>query len=269
MGRVTPLLTPPMDDPNWSALVRQEFEELRRTDKEGSERPLRQLVLLKQAIRTVTHNMHLQQNEVIAETSEDRLGWAMCFLRAAEAVRLTSMQRCARVYPYLTELCNHLDPNLAATASIGRDRDHALELARGAVTDELKALQNDTNGPDARYRAQRKEHILVKLKRLIPAATPGINVMSDGAGNLTTDPADMAKILQNHWGKVFTRQPVNHERLNDWQHDAFPANQADGIASGFRGRGSAQWRVRRRDVATAVKTSGNTMAGPDQIPYKS
>ena len=40
------------------------------------------------------------------------------------------------------------------------------------------------------------------------------------------------------------------------------------VASGLRSKDSPRWRVRRQDVARAVRISGNGSPGPDGIPYK-
>ena len=65
-------------------------------------------------------------------------------------------------------------------------REHAVELARGSVTEDLAALEESDMETFARN--QRKEHMLVRLRRLIPGASTGLSAMGDSAGNITADP---------------------------------------------------------------------------------
>jgi hypothetical protein len=76
-----------------------------------------------------------------ARTKEDRLGWTMMFLRAAEEVRVTSMEKCALAYPSLAEIVDYRNPNLRSSGDLEKVRDHAVELARDSVTEELMALE--------------------------------------------------------------------------------------------------------------------------------
>ena len=45
------------------------------------------------------------QPTAAAETAEDKLGWAMTFLRAAEQGRIGTMLKCQAAYPHLATLC--------------------------------------------------------------------------------------------------------------------------------------------------------------------
>ena len=63
--------------------------------------------------------------KAVANTTDDKLGWAMRFLRAMEEVRLTTASQCVRVYPDLRRLANPDNPNSRLGNGLDRVRQHA------------------------------------------------------------------------------------------------------------------------------------------------
>lgn len=137
-------------------------------------------MLLKQAIRdvSVTMGRQLQHNATI--TTDDEVGWTLDFFRSAEDDRFNVMEKCALAYPKLATLADYRNPIVRKEASPDAAGDHAVHLARASVTDEIVALKK--KGLDTGSRSQRKEHILVLLKRLPPGTLPNLNATSDQAG---------------------------------------------------------------------------------------
>ena len=258
-----PLPLAPLEHADWPRRVGLKHGELLRADAHP-EQPLRRLLLLKEATREVAETMASEQQCIKAISAEDKLGWTLRLLRAAEEVQLTTMARCADSYPYLAELVNVKNPNARSGDGLRRVREHALEFARGAVTEELQALETDSC--DDQQRSWRKEHILVRLKRLLPGDSLGLNATISEDGVVTTDPAEMAGILRSHWGKVFTRRPVDNTLLGAWLRRVCPRS-GGGTAPGLPPRDSDCWAIRHGDIKKAIATSGNTMPGPDRIPY--
>jgi hypothetical protein len=260
-----PIPSASMDDPEWPARVALKYGELRRVDS-VRDQPLRRLLLAKQAIREVSLTMGRERRHNVAQTEEDKLGWTLTFLRAAEDIRLFMMERCALAYPHLSTLVDFRNPNLRAGGGLEAVRNHAVQLARSSITNELKAL--DSSDLDELQRANYKEHLLVRLKRLLPGASTGLNAMADDVGDITTDPRGMADILRNHWAKVFTQGDINRQLLNEWLNVELP-RRVDGLgAAGLPGTSFQGWQIQREDVEHAVQKSGNSMPGPDRIPYK-
>ena len=256
-----------MDDPAWAERVFLRYDGLRNEDN-GPDQPVRRLILAKRAIAEVTRSMCKETEHQKAITSEDRLGWTMRFLRAAEGLRLRTMQKGVVAYPHLTKLAEYQDPNVRLRSGLTKVREHAIELARGAVTDELKELSKGCAAGEEQNRAHKKENILVKLKRLMPGASSGVNAMASDQGEITTDPMEMANILRQHWGRVFTRKPTNGRLRNAWLNNVFPGSTRSGNARDLHAVSSERWTIRRKDVAEAIKQTGNTMPGPDCVPYK-
>ena len=96
----------------------------------------------------------------------------MTFLRAAENINLKTTKKCADAYPYLKSLCNPEDPNLRISNDFLQIKDHAVELARNAITSELTALQGNGELLDPHVKARKKESILTRIKAVLGASTP-------------------------------------------------------------------------------------------------
>ncbi|CAK0871611.1 unnamed protein product [Prorocentrum cordatum] len=267
LGCASPLPTAPLEDPDWLPRVRREYFALLATDDKASQ-PLGRLLLLKEAIWQVTMTMSTMTNAVAAVTTEDKLGWAMLFLRAADDMNLSKMATCAKAYPRLAALVDVGNPILRASSEMRILREHIIELARQDITDDLTALQADTTNEDQQYKARRKENILVKLRRLQPGTYSGRNAMADEGGKVTADPAEMTGVLRKHWSKVFSKKAIDQSLLSRWLEDSFMRDERGRVASGLRDASSASWQVRRRGAQRAVKLSGNGAAGPDGILYK-
>ncbi len=67
------------------------------------------LLLLKQAIHSVSQRM--QREQEIGETNEieDQLGWTMVCIRAAERVDVRRVEQCVHAYPHLKTILGHLN----------------------------------------------------------------------------------------------------------------------------------------------------------------
>ena len=181
----------PMRHPDWARRVALCYHETITKDPK-SENPARRLILLKRSIRQVTLSM--QREGLIAEAAEadDQLGWTMSFVRAAEEVNITRMRRCVRAYPDLAKFIPADDPNARLHPTMPALREHAHQLAKNAIANELALLQQSRSDQNsAQYRVD-KEHVLTRLKRTLPGTTTSISAMQTDSGDVTTDPAIIA-----------------------------------------------------------------------------
>ena len=112
-------------------------------------------------------------------------------------------------------------------------------------------------------RARRKEHILVQLRRLLPGASFPLNAMQGLDSSVAAVPAKMADILKDHWSKIFTRQAVDPNLLQDWLREVFPRWHAGAVSGGLEAQSGSRWAITRDSIHEAVDQSGNTMPGPD------
>ena len=82
-------------------------------------------------------------------------------------------------------------------------RELALELAHEDINHDLRELQQGRGDLEEEDTGRIEENILRKLKRLSPGEVCSIGSVIDDAGNISGDPDEMARILRDHWSKVF------------------------------------------------------------------
>lgn len=261
-----PLPTTPMNDSRWAVRVTLRYEELQFED-ECIDQPLRRLVLVKQAIEEVTLAMRKEAHADATSTPDDKLGWTMRFLRAAEEVRVVAMERCLATYPVLSTLITGCNPDLRSNGGLSKVREHAIELARTAATEEMRGLESKAGGMDGEQAKRRKDHVLVRLRRLIPGAALCLKAMCDESGEVTTQPAKMAEILRKHWSGVFARKDIDETVLRRWLEDVFPDGGRGQAVIGLPPRESPEWTLQEKDVEETVNHTSDTSPGPDRIPY--
>ena len=72
---------------------------------------------------------------------EDKFGWTMRFLLAAEEANPGRMERCAAAYPHLKELVETKNHILLYSRGLAPIRAHAVELAKNEVVEGLHDLK--------------------------------------------------------------------------------------------------------------------------------
>jgi hypothetical protein len=176
------------------------------------------------------------------------------------------MERCTVQYPFLATLADYRDPNLRNSGKLEAVRSHAMELARSSVTEGLRELGSNFQGADIDAIGRKKEQLLVRLKRLLPGASLGLKAVCDERGEVTSDPAQMAAILRAHWSKIFSNRPIDENLLQKWLVETFPDGGKGDPVQGLPFDAS-KWNLRKDGVAKASQQAGNSMPGPDRIPY--
>ena len=277
-----PIPIGPLTHPDWGRRVTLRYdEELARDSK--ADNPMRRIVMLKGAMRAVTKTMNNEGQAGLAIGVDDKLGWTMSCIRAAEDVNLNRVRMCVRIYPHLATYICPDDPNARASDAMPKLRDHAMQLAREAATEELRGLETTRDSSNFSHKL-RKEQILTKLKRALPGNANTIQAMRTDDGEVTSDRSKIAHCLQKHWQHVFQRRPIDGELLERWL-DSLPSltdaqsdpNRTDRVDSRAgnddrdrnrrQTRSDQHWRIRRTDVEEAIRSSGNSSPGPDGIPY--
>ena len=261
-----PIPTAPSHDPRWPERVALRFGELRREDS-CEDQPLRRLVLIKKAIREASWRTHAQSRAVAATNDSDKLGWTMRFLRAAEELRLHAMRKCAAAYAVLGTLVNIEDPNLRVSNGLRKVRDHALELARASILDELREIHSEASKLDDQQRQIRREHIQTRLKRMVPGASTVLKAIRTPDGSITATPEDMASALRDYWSQIFAHKGVDRQKLACWLQEVFPDGGLGRTVAGLPAAASNQWNVEREHIERAVQSATDSMPGPDGIPY--
>ena len=234
--------------------------------------PLRRLVLLKEAMVQAAENLLCDQpTPRQASSFKDKLGITMQFIRATESVNLKVMASCAEDYPHIKTFVNARDPEARSSSGMHRLREHAVLLAHKSLADELRDYKAAQTTMDPHQANQVKERIHARLRRLAPGGSCSLRALriqdpsdtGDGPpeGRVSTKASDIAAELVRHWGKVFGDAPIDMAALTRWLAQALHP-------PGSRPRADdSLWAIRKKDVSRAIRCSGNSLPGPDRIPY--
>jgi len=191
-----------------------------------------------------------------------KTSWVAVFLvRAAQAGRnhqvITNMSKYTALHSFFAE-----DGTMLSPAHLLDLQDHIVELCRSDVQtriDELRAQKHLL--PEFSY-SMRKEHILVKMKRLIPGNTSSsiAGVWDESSKQVLTEASDIANILNEYWQKVFNAKPVDKDLLETWLSRVDSPLPFSGLP--------AEYVPSLDDVYETMKTSHDSSPGPDGIPFK-
>ena len=252
----------PIKHPSWPLRVALEFQDQLRA--EGSPQcALRQLAVLKEAIVNVTRGMHehnVRHNEAVqAQETDDQLGWTVRCLRAVQHNRQKIVYRCIRAYPKLSELvdCSGKDPR--CDGRLEPLKKHAADLARQAVLDELRAIQDDDGKVDDNVQRNRRSRAQVRLNRLRPGSCCTVAALKCADGSMATTPEAIAHELRRHWGEVFSLRAHDEPTLQSWLQEELGGESPFGE--------DTDWDVSMQHVLHAIKVAPCTAPGPDGIPY--
>jgi len=196
----------------------------------------------------------------------DRLSCAMQFIRAVETRRWSRARSIAAVYPDLKELLDLSSPNPLAGGGLDKTRDLALRLAKETLLAEIRDLQAQMPDLPDHQRMIRRQGITTKLQRLRPGKASSLSSVRNENNQVCVTPEEMAKALASHWSKTFQGRDIDAGMLENWLNLTLPLPPPPGEPT-LPPPDSPQWRMRRRDVARAVRMSGNSAPGPDGIPY--
>ena len=83
----------PIGHSDWARRVTLEYNALLAEDA-LNENPIRRLIVAKRAIATVTKRMQREHLIAEAQGTDDKLGWTMAYIRAAESINLSRMAQC-------------------------------------------------------------------------------------------------------------------------------------------------------------------------------
>ena len=197
-------------------------------------------MLLKEAIVEVTLRMADEKTIDVAHEMEDKIGWTMTCIRAIEKVNLNTVRKCVLAYPKIADIISPLDPNTRSLPSFVALKDHAVELSRQTITTELSSLQAKGDNLDPQVNNRKKENVLVKLRRLMPGTSNGINALADEMGNITTDPKAITSILKKHWEEVFQKSGIDEDLLSKLLLEEFGEAGNTGLP------GYSAWRMKKK-----------------------
>ena len=114
------------------------------------------------------------------------------------------VDRCAQAYPKLKEWTRSKQETCSAH-NISNTRNHALELYKEQIARDVQSINNMPENM-ADKKAQAKESVFKKLKRIAPGTSAGLSAMSDEEGTVSTKPEDIARCLKQHWARYLAKR---------------------------------------------------------------
>ena len=151
-----------------------------------------------------------------------------------------------------------MDDALYSSQGFARVKDQIIEWMRSDIqarADELRKTRETL--PEVVY-DQQKKGILNLLKSMIPGSSKDIAAMTGDDGKVTTDTADIAKLLNQHWQKVFSRNATNRALRSEW---------LEHVRGKFR-VSKEQLRPSKDIVRKVIAESGSSAPGPDSVPFE-
>ena len=147
------------------------------------------------------HDAILREDQrVVAESTEEKLGWALVYIRALENRNFGRASQAVNCYNDLAtcgklvfQSCMSLNEHELGK-HIGAVRDLAVSLAREDINDDLVELQRTRGTREQDEPVKSKESILRKLKRLSPGEATSICCVVDDAGDYHSSPEAMARV---------------------------------------------------------------------------
>ena len=139
-------------------------------------------------------------------------------------MKMGIMRRCVKTYSKLNDLVDAQCSIHCVTGEIKKVRDHAVELIRQCIQEELADLKN-SRGLEEEHRAMKKDSIPLKVRRLMPGVSTVLNAMRSEEGTIHNDAREMADILRKHWGKTFSRRDIDKGKLAEWMTRVFDVSR--------------------------------------------
>ena len=216
------------------------------------------LEVLKVSARLAARELSIRHSEREMPTTEEKISSVFGYLHALEHNDFHRQQKHASRYPHIYEIVGEAPS--AATGAL-RLRNHALELCREDLTSRLQELHQTKDSLSDYDYSNHKEHLLTRLKKLIPGGSMSLNAIHSPNG-VSTDPREIADALREHWGKVFHGREVDLSIYGSWLAE-------DGFTFAALGvqQNDPRWTIKQKHVREAILEAKESAPGPDGIPY--
>lgn len=117
------------------------------------------------------------------------------------------VRRCCRAYPALRKFVGHDSHFAVAPEVLLALKDHAVELTRTSILDELRCIKADDGTVDDVAQKTRRSKVQVRLKKLRQGNCSAIAALQCCNGMMATTPAETAAELRRYWAEVFPTRP--------------------------------------------------------------
>jgi len=144
-------------------------------------------------------------------------------------------------------------------------RDEIVERRKRIILNELTLLHQASEEEDEGLWDRRRNSVARQLRRLKPGAATGLVALKKRSGNITTDPQEIAKELEEYWQEIFKKKEVDEKRLREWLKEE--CDEEGSVKSLLLGVESKDWALEHHHAKKAIDNSGDSAPGPDGIPY--
>jgi hypothetical protein len=176
---------------------------------------MRRLVLLQKAIAEVTQKMQVEAGPTPPSTLEEKLSITMACVRATEGFRWGGARKLAEKYHKISGLIDWEAPYPHAQKGLWAMKEHAMELYRESLLEELRDTQKEEEESQARNDPRRAQ-LATKIAKIRPGASGTIKAIQDGQGRIRDDTVGIAAVLKEHWQETFKHKDIDESKLEAW-----------------------------------------------------
>ena len=153
-------------------------------------------------------------DEEVASTKEHKLSVLLSFIKAIQDNELerarTLQKKCAALRQA------SVNEHTRFTDAFLKIKDMAVELMHISIKERAEELQRTKASLPEAVVEERKKGIAKSLKSLLPAGSKDIAAIQDADGNIWTNDADIADVLNQHWQKTFDKKETNEQLRRVW-----------------------------------------------------
>ena len=203
---------------------------------------------LKEVLHIAAISVKKVVSEKLAETLDEKLHWALSFVRAIRAFDIPRMQLAIARFGGLASTLT--DPPHLLTADPLRGHRIVEDLSRQIAERELTAAHHTDSDKSRCDILQRQAAAWRKAGRRL-----FLNAIRDHEGNIIPDPEEAAILLQKYWQDTFRERSI----------DEALADQAIALTTPFNP--NHDWNIKQDTFDYIIAAGKNSAPGPDGIPY--
>lgn len=184
---------------------------------------------------------------------------------ALESGRKATAAACYAQHPELARIGHRLE---GSGPWLGKEvdglREMVVRLARDAAVKDMQDLQSALPDLPPGVVAVRRQSVMQRLCRPSKGRTNALAAVGLVGGRVTSDRAEMAEALREHWAAKFAPKHIAPAIRQQWLAEQFAPDRA-----GHREPLAAdpRWRPSRGALRRAIAQSVDSAPGPDGVPY--
>jgi len=189
----------------------------------------------------------------------------IAYARAVEKKQEGRKTRLERACPEIGECIDKIQGLKHRAVVMEAIRDEVVERRKRTILNELTLLHQASEEEDEGLWDRRRNSVARQLRRLKPGAATGLVALKKRNGNVTTDPQEIAKELEEYWQEIFKKKEVDEKRLRAWLEEE--CDEEGSVKSLLMKVEDKEWSLEHHHAKKAIDNSGDSAPGPDGIPY--